>query len=476
MNLKEQTIHGLSWSALSQVVKQLNAFIITAILARLLRPSDFGLIGMATVFTQFAAVVGESGFTGALIQKQHLGDEHYSTVFWLNIVAGFLLMFGMAITAPFIAQFYSNPALIPVLRAISISFLLASFGVVQQALLMKSMNFKSLMIRDIAAMSAGGITGIALAASGFGVWSLVGQLLVFTLADAIALWSSSSWRPKFVFSKNAALEIFSFSAHLMGFNVTNYIARNTDYLLIGKFLGSESLGLYTLAYKLMLVPLQNVSWVVSRVMFPAFSKIQHDLDVVRKSYLKLVKIISLVTFPMMAGLCVLAPETVRVFFGARWSGAIVPIQIFCFCGMVQSLTTIGGIIYQSQGRPDIQFKMSLANTALTVIVILISLRWGIVGVAAGYTLFTVLWSHLSFYIASRLIQLPYLKLYGQILASLALCFVLMAEMLAVKHFLASSDIKIMAVITVVGLSSYFGLLLSMQQINWNGHRFSIAVN
>ena len=244
-------------------------FIITVILARLLSPGDFGLLGMTTVFTGFVAIFNNMGISGALIQKQDADERHLSSAFWLNIAVGIVLTFLMIAASPLIASFYNKPQLEPIIMVMSLNYFLASFTIVQQTILAKNMDFKRLAARDIISVIAGGLVGITLAFCGFGVWSLVYQSITFTLINVILLWTVSPWRPKFIFSKKAIMDIFKFSVNLTGFNIVNYFGRNVDYLLIGKFLGAEALGFYSLAYKLMMVPLQNISWAISRVMFPA---------------------------------------------------------------------------------------------------------------------------------------------------------------------------------------------------------------
>ena len=299
MSLKEKIIKGLYWSGASQAGKQISQFIITIILARLLSPADFGLLAMATVFVNFAMIFSEMGISSALIQKQDTHNRHYYSVFWFNIFVGICLTLFFIAVSPLIARFYKKPELVPILAVISLNFFFSSFVIIQQTILTKEMDFRKLAIRDVVAVIIAGIVGVVLAYNGFGVWSLVFQSLVFTLADVVLLWTVSSWRPKFSFAMADIKDIFHFSANLTGFNIVNYFARNVDQLLIGKFLGAQALGFYSLAYKLMLYPLQNISWVIGKVMFPAFSKIQQDLEKVRNSYMKMTRVISFITFPLM---------------------------------------------------------------------------------------------------------------------------------------------------------------------------------
>jgi O-antigen/teichoic acid export membrane protein len=420
VTLKAQTLSGLFWSFLSQGGKQASQFVITAILARLVSPADFGLLGMATVFTGFALIFGELGIGGAIVQKQDLRDEHYSSAFWLNILVGSCLTGLFVLLAPLIASFFGTPELRLIVVVLSLNFFLSSFTVVQQAILTKAMHFRTLMVRDLGAVILSGVVGIVCAMRGLGVWSLVAQTLTYTIVNNFLLWMLSSWRPQFAFSRAAIGDIFHFSANMTGFQIVNYLARNVDHLIIGKFLGAQALGYYTLAYKLMMLPLQNSTWVINKVMFPAFSRIQDQLEKVQENYLKLLKAVALLVFPGMALFHVLAPDLVSLVYGHRWQPAVALIEILCFCGMAQSISSLGGIIYLSQGKADVQLKMSLVSASLLSVILLSVVTRGLGVVSLAYTLFYVAWMNVSLYVVARMIRLRVMEVYRKLLPPLLL--------------------------------------------------------
>lgn len=454
MNLKNKTIKGLKWSSIAQGGKQIFQIVITVILSRLLTPDDFGILGMATVFIGFVTIFGEMGVSSAIIQKQDVTEMHLSSAFWLNIFAGVILTFIFWIVAPLIAVFYDNPKLVRVLEILSLNFTIAAFTVIQQAVLMKEMDFKALAIRDFVAVIASGIIGISFAYAGFGVWALVYQFLTFTVFNSIILWIFSKWRPKAVFSFCAIKDIFQFSANMTGFRVLNYFARNVDYLLIGKFLGAEALGYYTLAYKLMLIPLRNISEVIGKVMFPAFSKIQDDLEKVRSAYQRMIKAISLVTFPMMFGLFAITPELVIVIFGPQWEPVIILLRIFCFCGMFQSIGTTVGNILLSQGRAYLQLKLQIVGTAIVVASVLIGLQWGVNGVAFCYTVQAIIWTVVGFIITNKIVLLTNTKLLKQVTYSLVMSFIMANVLFVCKLFMSITGFYKIGVLVFIGVLSY----------------------
>ncbi len=466
MSLRKKTISGLVWSAVSQGGKQLSQFVITAILARILSPADFGLVAMATVFTGFATIFGELGISSALIQKQDVDDRHWSSAFWLNVLMGVFLTAIFYFLSPFVALFYKRPELTFILQVLSWNFILVSVTIVQQTILTKEMNFRSLMIRDIMAVIISGVAAIVLALKGWGVWSLVIQALIFSIVNGLLLWILSQWRPKFVLCGLAIEDMFHFSANMAGFQIINYFGRNIDQLLIGKFLGSQALGYYSLAYKLMLLPLQNISWMIARVMFPAFSKIQADIEKVRSNYLRLMKAISLISFPLMILLFLLSPELVRVVWGQKWEPVVMLIRIFCFCGMVQSLGTNIGNILLSQGRADLQLKLQIFGTIIVVVSVLLGLNWGIIGVAICYTGQSILWVHYTFYFVNNLLKLPYKSFYMSFYESYYISALMLGLGLLAKYFFTLTDIQWLIAIPIICALIVLTALVILKEISF----------
>ena len=463
-NLKERTIKNLTWSFGTRFFQQITQFAITAILARLLSPDIFGLLGMVTVFTGFATIFGELGISAALIQKEECSDKHYSTAFFLNVGSGILLSIFFILLSPLIANFYNKPQLKLIVTVLSVNFVITSFSIVQKAIYQKMMNFKILTLAESLSVVASGIVGITLALRGYGVWSLVFQMITLTFVTTLLLWIFSPLRFKFAFSKQALKDIINFSMNVTGFNLINYFARNVDYLLIGKFLGTEALGYYTLAYKLMLYPLQNISSVISRVMFPAFSYIQHDLEKVRKNYLKMIKAISLVTFPAMLGLIAICPEFVYVIFGPKWENSIILIRILSICGMFQSIGTTVGVIILSLGKSELQLKLQILGTFIVTIVILLGMRWGVTGVALFYTIQSIIWVHFTFFITCKIINLDYIVFLHNLKYQYIYSIIMFGAMLIFKDIFVLSDIYMLISLIMIGILVYFPLLFSNKGI------------
>lgn len=463
-DLKSRAIAGLSWSFVGQIVKQGFQFVVNVALANLLLPADFGMVAMAMVFINFASVFADMGVSSALIQRKQVTEAHWSSAFWLNIIFGILLTAFFCLCSPLIAHFYHREELAPIIYILSFNFLLSSFTIVQQTMLTKNMDFYALMVRDIVAVFLSGVVAIYLAFKGWGVWSLVVQMLVSTLLQNVFLWGSSSWRPKFIFSIAALKDFFFFSTHLTGFQVVNYFARNLDQMLIGKFLGSEVLGYYSLAYKLMMLPLQNISWVLSKVMFPVLSKVHDDVERLQRAYIKMLRSISILTFPLMTLLFVLAPELIRAIYGEKWLAVSDLIRILSFCGMFQSLGTISGLIYQSVGKTNIQLRMGLINTFIIFVVLCSCIQFGLHAVTMGYSIVSIIWVHISMFVVCRVISLRYATMYKSLLPSFFISAVLMIFTASVKSMLIAPYWYKIGIIAVNFLAIYVVLLFMMGEI------------
>jgi PST family polysaccharide transporter len=387
-NIRQRTLSGLGWNGATRILGAVLQFGITAVLARLLNPRDFGLIGMVLVFTGFASSLSEMGLGASLVQQRAVSDRHLNTVFWVNVAAGTLLTILFGLTAPLIARFYQEPVLRLLTATVALNLILSSLNVVQDALLVRSLNFRTKFWIGSISILISGIVGIATAFSGAGVWSLVGQSMTSTAIQVAVMWRLSYWRPKFSFDLSVFKELMHFGGNLMGANIVHYWGRNIDKLVLGRLLGSSALGIYTLADKLMRLPVSNVTDVTSAVMFPALSAMQDDVGSVKRNYLRATRMIALLTFPMMIGLIVLAEPTILAVYGEKWQEAVGIVQVLCFSGMAQSIYFTGGWIFLSQGRTDIVFRWGIYTTLVRVVGVFVGAQWGLMGVAWTYVLGT----------------------------------------------------------------------------------------
>jgi PST family polysaccharide transporter len=364
--LKAQVSSGLFWSAGARIVQQFIQFGFSIVLARLLSPGDYGLMAMVLVFTGFAAMLADGGFSSALVQKTDLGETHVHTVFWLTVFSGVTLTTITYLIAPWLASFYDAPALKPIFRVVALNFTIASFGNVPFALLQKRMQFKAIAHVGTWSMLASGIIGMILALLGASVWCLVAQTLSASLLTALFRWIASKWLPRLVFSMAALKDLWHYASHLYGFNLINYWARNADNFVVGKYFGAPALGVYSRAYMLMLLPITQVNSVISQVVFPAFASIQNDKPRVKSIYLRAMGIVALITFPIMFGLVVTAQPFIDTVYGPKWRAVAPILQILALVGAMQALINSTGWLFLSQGRTNVMFFWGAIFAVLAV--------------------------------------------------------------------------------------------------------------
>ncbi len=408
-SFRQKTISGVGWSSTATFIKQAINFVVSIILARLLSPDQFGLMGMILVFINFATIFTDLGFGAALIQRKDVTDDHYSSIFWVNVASGLFLTILLSGASPLIAKFYGEPLLVPLSMVVSINFVIGSLKIVHVTLMEKQLKFRLLAFVEVTAVIISGTVGIIAALAGLEVWSLALKSVILTLASVILYWIVDNWRPQFRLKREAVKDLWGFSSNLLGFSSVNYWLRNADNLIVGRFLGTASLGLYAKAYEIMLMPLAMVSSPIGKVMFPAFAAIQEERDRVAKIYLKITSTVALVTFPIMLGLLSVSEHFVLGLFGSNWEGMIPVLRVFCVVGLIQSIGTLNGNLYLSQGRTNLQFKVGTVVGLLGIISMVIGLRWGLYGVAYCYGIFSVLVAYPSIYIAVNLVGLKVLQ-------------------------------------------------------------------
>lgn len=438
--LQQSAVSGFKWSSTSQIGKQGLQLLTIVILARLLKPADFGLVNMATIVTGFGTLFKDLGTSAVVIQRKNISEELLSSIYWINVSFGLVVTVTIYLFSPLVADFFQEARVEPLLQALSITFFISGLSILQQAFLERELAFRKLAMVEILSAVVGSFIGIFAALLGFGPWSLVFQTLAIASVTTVSLWTVSSWRPKRFFHWKEVKAVSSYSLNLTGFNIFNYCVRNTDYLLIGKFLGAKDLGYYTLAYQIMLYPVQSISSVIGRVMFPFYATIQDDIARFHNVYLKVAGAIALVTFPMMFGLLALVEPFVLTVFGFQWRPVVLLLTILVPVGIIQSVGTTVGAIYQAKGRTDWMFRWGIAAGMISISAFLIGLHWGIVGVAAAYTIASSVLAYPNFVIPFRLIDLSMGELYDALCRPFTASLVMLAGILALR-FILPADVS-----------------------------------
>ena len=404
-SLAANAARGVMWTGAGQVVRQLVQIVSQLVLVRLLVPGDFGLLGMAMFFVGVGQLLVDFGIGSALVQSGGEDRVLISSCFWLGMaVAGALTLSTLA-CSPLIASFYGRVDLAPLVAVLSLNLLISGLQVVPSALLYRDMRFADLARAQVLATLLAAVVAIMMASLGAGVWALVAQPLVGGVVVLCLYAVAAKWRPRFEFSWPLVAPLARFSAALLGTSLLGYASRNVDGLLIGRTLGAGPLGHYSMAIQLMLYPLQQVSSVIVRVLFPTLVHLKEDLPRLRSAYMKAVGTIALLAFPIMGGLFSLADNFVLVVFGPSWIEMIPVLKVLAWVGMLQSIGTTVGTIYLSTNNMQIALRVTLLATPVLIGGMIVGLPWGIFGVAMGYAVATLLVSFYTFITAFAVINL-----------------------------------------------------------------------
>ena len=367
VNPRKRIIKGVFWTGLQLGINQLISFVIRLILARMLFPADFGLIGMANVFIGFIQVLNDIGIDAALIQRkdENLKEVHFHTAFWTGMIWSVIMYLIMSlIVGPLSAKFYNEPILAKLVPVLSLGILAASVNLVHKAQLTKQMNFKRMALIDNTTNIAAGCFSVLLAYMGAGVWALAFNSVASVVILMPLYFKSTGWRPKFIWNKQAFKDVFGFGLYTTGTSSVNYLMQNLDYLLIGKFFNSTLLGVYTLAFLLTDTFRGRLMSVISKVMYPLLSKMQDDRNSAFNYYIKITFYNCLISFPIMSFFIVFGRPFILNFFGNNWIQAVVPLQILSASVMFHLMISGNSVLTTSLGRPNTVFVIQVIKSII----------------------------------------------------------------------------------------------------------------
>lgn len=402
-SLKQKTINGLSWSFIDQISNQVLTFIVGIILARLLDPHEFGLIGMVAIFIAISESFINSGFSSALIRKKDCTDTDYSTIFYFNLTVGLFFFSILYISAPAISSFFNEPELTKIVRVLAFILIIDSLTIIQRTILTKRIDFKLQTRISIIASTVSGALALIMAYQGFGVWSLVIQQLSRQILNSFFLWLWNNWRPKLIFSWISFKSLFSFGSKLLVSGLIDTIYKNIYYLIIGKFFSSQELGYYTRAQQFKNIPSQNLNGVISRVSYPVLSSIQDDKARLKLNYQRLIRSTMFITFILMLGMAAIAEPMVITLIGEKWRPSIIYLQMLCFVGMMYPLQALNLNMLQVSGRSDLFLKLEIIKKGLAIPTILIGIYLGIKVMIAGMIINSFVAYYLNSYWSGRFV-------------------------------------------------------------------------
>jgi O-antigen/teichoic acid export membrane protein len=387
-NLAGRVVSSLRWKFASQILREGTRLAVAIVLARLLTPDEWGLATMALVVAALLELVPDS-VTGGLVQRSRITENDRSTIFWTASALGLGVALAGILGSSAIAAFFGEPDARELVMAVSVGLLIASLGVVPEALLQRDLNFRSLELRQMAATLVGAVVALTLAFAGAGSWALVGNMLAIATTSCILLWVFVEWRPQARFSWSSFTSLGMYGMRMLGTQLLTFVQLNGDKVLVGRSLGAAPLGTYAFSFNLMFSPIVNIAFPIQNVLFPAYSTIQDDMERLRTAWLRGKRLTVVVLAPLFLMVFVVAPDLVRVVFGTTWDDAIPVLRLLCVAGVAYSLMTQNPTLLLVRNRMRTLIRWSLVVTIATLSAIAVGLNWGVVGVAAAYA--TVQW-------------------------------------------------------------------------------------
>lgn len=458
--LQQRVTRGLLWTIVDNWGRQILFLLVFIVLARLLQQPDFGLVALAGVFVTFAQILVDQGLSDAIVQRGSLTRAHIDTAFWVSMVTGAILtVVGIVLAIP-IAALLNEPELEPILQALSLTFVLTALTSVQMAILRRELAFRSLALRGLFAITGGGVVGIGMAFLGYGAWALVGQQLTQATLSVAVLWAVSPWRPGRSVSRQHFSELFSFGINIVGGDVLTFLSRNTDYLLIGAFRTTFELGLYAVAFRILESTATLLLGIARKVAFPTFSRLQGDRERMQRAFFRVTRISGVVIIPGYLGLALIAPELTVVLFGETWRESGPVAQLLFLVGPNVAIQGFSGSLYNAAGYPNVLFRFRLMTTITNVVGFAIAVPFGILYVAAAFSLRAYLLMPLNLYWLRKYVGIDtreyLLQLRGIAISTAAMA----AGVVIVKLAIAGrvSEVLLVATEVVVGAIIFFPVL------------------
>lgn len=447
-SLKDKTIKGLVWGAVERWATQCVDFVFTVLIARLLLPDDYGIIAMLNIFLAISRTLIDSGFEAALIRKTDRTDTDFSTVFYFNVVASIFCYVILWVLSPHIAGFYNAPLLEQITKIVSLNLVISAFAGIHSAKLVIAIDFKTKTNVSLVHAVISGTVGLVMAYMGYGIWALIVQSVTAAIVRTIALWIAVRWKPSLVFSWQSFKEMFSFGSKLLTAGLLNTFYNNIYSLAIGKFYSPASLGVYSKANTLANLPSTNVMGVFQNVLYPVLSSIQDDKQKLIDIHRRFLRMSCFIVFPMAVGLASVADPLIRLLLTDKWAGCIPLLQVICFSAVWTPIIAVNTNLLKVKGRSDYFLKVEAINRIIGVVILCLTIPFGLVQMCYGVAVATFLSVCLNSYYTKKLIGYGFFSQLKDIASILVLSSVMGGFVLFIMT-LFSTDIYRL----IIGVSS-----------------------
>lgn len=430
-SLKDKTVKGVLWSSVERFSVQGVHFLVMIVVARLLAPKDFGLVGMLAIFMAVSQSIIDSGFSQALIRKQDRSDIDQCTVFYFNIVVSLAVYLILFAIAPLVADFYNEPQLISLMRVLCLMVVINSMAVVQRAIYTATLNFKTQAKATFMAAIVSGVVGIAFAWLGFGVWALVWQQLSSAITNTLLLWWYSSWRPRLIYSWKSFRELFAFGSNLLISGLLETVYNNIYQIVIGKIYTASSLGFFTQAKQISAFPSSNINGIIGRVTYPVLSSIQNDDERLATNYRKLLRMSAFIIFPLMCGLAGVSRPLINILLGSKWDFSATLLVPICMAMMWYPVHAINLNLLKVKGRSDLFLRLEIIKKILGVSMLVATAPFGLVVMCYGTIINSIIALIINTFYTGKLIHVGFVRQ----MRDLSFTLLLSLAMFAIVHVL-----------------------------------------
>lgn len=462
--LKKKALKGVMWSGFDKVGVKAIAFVVSIIIARILSPSDYGIIGMIIVFITIANIFIDSGMSQALIQRKDRSMADLATAFYFNIVIALFCYFILFFSAPYISKFYGITLLTSILRILGLNIIISSFATVQRANLIVKLNFKTLAIVNIGGVIVSGVVGITMAYSGYGVWALVGQQISSTLASTLIFWITGNWYPSTGFSKESFKILWKYGSKLLATGLVSTIMTEIYSIAIGKVYRSSELGYYTRAVQTSDMVSQTSGDLINAVTFPILSSLQDERIKMIDVYGRMLGMTAFFIFPIMTGLAVIAHPLISVLLTDKWLPVVPLLQWLCFARMFTPISSLNMNILNAIGRSDLYMKLNFSKTPLTIVTMIITIPMGVKAIVVGNFINTFVCYFINAYLPGKIFNFgvkAQFKIFWQIIiATTVMALLVWLSMLACE----TSFVKlVVGIITGIIIYSFIAYVLKIKE-------------
>lgn len=451
---KKKVIASLFWKMSEGLSTQVLGFIVSLVLARLLSPSDYGIIGLITIYINISTIFITGGFGNALIQKKEIDDGDLSSVFYIYLVFSTFFYLVLFFSAPYIAAFYGKPVLKPILRVLGINLFPGSINSIQQAVIARSLKFKVYFYRSVTAIILSGIVGLTMAYYKFGVWSLVGLQMTNAFSGAFVLWFTVKWRPKKIFSMVKAKQLFSYGYKLLISNLVTTIYNSLYGLIIGRVYDTTTLGYYTRGQQFPTIIMNSVDGTISSVMLPTLSSMQDDKPRLKDTMRRAISSSSFLLSPLMIGLAVVAKPLILILLGEKWLPCVPFLQISCFAYIFWPMQTANTQGLQALGRSDIFLRVGLTKRGIGLVLLLLSVKFGVYAMMAASVLTQIIGCFVHASPNKKLLGYGIRMQFMDIFPSLAISAAMAAAIYPLVYFISNTYL-LLATQIVLGVVIYF---------------------